>query len=126
MGNQWVILWTASVSLLRTVGHVLRNVDAATDLRMRSAVDDAWNKWSTHKDEHRIFWEFIEEARNSILKEFDLQAGQGVIVRPGGDHTVTYPIYLDGFGEADQLELLDTALEWWHVELERIESHSAI
>lgn len=125
MGKHWVILWAASLALLRAVGHALEKVDAATDQRMRSAVDEAWNRWKSDTDKHRIFWGFIDDVRNSILKDFDLKAGQGVIVRPGADHTVTYPIYVEGFGEMDQIELLENALDWWRTELESIEERAS-
>ena len=124
MGNRWVILWVASVALLRAVGHALKKVDATSDWRLELAVDEAWECWSSQRDEHHIFWDFIEDARNNILKEFELGAGQGVTVRPGADHTVTYPVYLEGFGVQDQAELLDRALDWWQKELEKIEAPS--
>lgn len=125
MGDRWVIRWAASLALLRAVGHALAKVDAATDAHLRKAVEEAWERWRTHKDENRIFWRFIEDVRNSILKEFELKAGQGVIVRPGGGHTVTYPVYLEGFRELDQIELLDTALEWWRTKLDEVEARAA-
>lgn len=125
MGNRWVILWVASVALLRAVGHALKKVDATSDRRLELAVDEAWECWSSQRDEHHIFWDFIEDARNNILKEFELGAGQGVTVRPGADHTVTYPVYLEGFGVQDQAELLDRALDWWQKELEKIEARAS-
>jgi hypothetical protein len=125
MGDRWVILWAASLALLRAVGHALEKVDAASDARLREAVEEAWERWGTHQDENRIFWEFIDDVRNSILKEFELKAGQGVIVRPGGGHTVTYPVYLEGFSEMDQIELLDTALDWWRARLDEVEARAA-
>jgi cytolysin (calcineurin-like family phosphatase) len=89
------------------------------------AIDEAWKRWKSRRDEHRIFWEFIDDVRNSILKEFELRAGQGVIVRPGSDHMVTYPVYLEGFDVQDQVELLERALDWWRAELDLVEARAS-
>ena len=39
--RRWRVLWAGAMALLRTVGHVLRNVDGA-DPRVRPVVDAAW------------------------------------------------------------------------------------
>jgi hypothetical protein len=125
MGDRWVILWAASVTLLRTVGHALKKVDATSDERLEVAIAEAWERWKSNKAEHRVFWLFIDKLRNSILKEFELGAGQGVNIRLGlGDHEVSYPVDLDGLEELDQIELLHNAIAWWHRELDRIESRA--
>ncbi len=60
--------WVALLALLRAVGHVLAKVDAASSPAMQTAVDDRWEEWRRNRREHRIFWEFIEVERNSVLK----------------------------------------------------------
>ena len=57
--------YIAIIALLRSVGHVFEKVDCADDDRR------AWSKvrWPTWKQDP-IFGEFIEPARNALLKEF--------------------------------------------------------
>lgn len=57
--------YVAIIALLRSVGHVFEKVDC-TDASRR-----AWTKarWPTWKQEP-IFGDFIEPARNALLKEF--------------------------------------------------------
>lgn len=57
--------WVAAVTLLRAVGHVLRNVDRERDETHRRSVDDAWQ---TPKPE--IFTHFIEETRANTIKKY--------------------------------------------------------
>jgi hypothetical protein len=133
MGPRWLILWTASVALLRSVGHTLWKVDAEGDPALRSAASAAYEEWnSPDAAEHAIF-RFIEDARNLTLKEgtpgkridgLDApgSAGQGVTVRPGGGHEVHYQVYDDRFADRDQLEVLDAAVAWWHRQLDDIEA----
>ena len=60
----------ATVSLLRAVGHVLNKVDGASCPEMRAAVDEVWSEWKADKTANAIFFDFIEDERNSILKEY--------------------------------------------------------
>src|SRR6185312_1454897 len=63
--------YVAALALVRAVGHVLDKVDANENgPRPGLSVDVAYAKWKANRDEHRIFWEFIEEERNNILKEY--------------------------------------------------------
>jgi hypothetical protein len=39
----------------------------------------------------QILWGFIDEERNSILKEYTLSAGQGVTVRPAACQSIPKP-----------------------------------
>src|ERR1035437_960735 len=82
-GREWRIRWVTAVALLRSVGHVLRNVDAPTDPILESVITEAWSKLSHTKPEPAIFWRFIEDERNNILKEYRISAGLGITVRPG-------------------------------------------
>src|SRR5262245_12154749 len=67
---EWRTNWIAGVAMLRTVGHVLHKVDAKTSTTHRSLIESAWAAWKMNKDEHWIFFDFIEKERNNILKTF--------------------------------------------------------
>src|ERR1041384_3190884 len=64
--------WVAAMALLRTVGHVLANIDAASSAYAKREIDNAWQKLRSSKPEPKIFWRFIEEGRNLVLKEYQL------------------------------------------------------
>src|SRR3954463_9903771 len=81
-GRAWRRQWVLSITLLRAIGHVLDKVDGASSAAARKAID-AW--WSAVKATRpAIFWQFIDQERNSVLKTYQSNAGQGVTVKIGG------------------------------------------
>ena len=76
-------LGAAAVPLLLSVGHVLHKVDAKSNHAMARAVEEAFVNLKATAPEPRLFWAFIEEERNNILKEYRSSAKQNVTVRPG-------------------------------------------
>src|SRR5918996_909674 len=79
-GLQWRTRWAAAVALLRSVGHVLQKVDVEASPAMAQAVTEAWTRMNASKPEPRIFWGFIEEERNNILKGYRSSAKQNVTI----------------------------------------------
>lgn len=138
-GSSWRRWWITSVVLLRTVGHVLKKVDSTRSAAHKLAIDEAWRSLRRSKPEPAIFWGFIEDERNNILKEYKLSAGQGVIVRPGGvtvnrvtgeQHaseglpTIYHYVINDGcFKGRDPRCVLREAIEWWRAHLDAIDSN---
>lgn len=136
-GREWRIRWVTSVALLRAIGHVLRNVDAHTNQLLKSVIEDSWKRLSATKPEPAIFWEFIEDERNNILKEYRLSAGLGITVRPGTCHInlqtgeqrgdpgrptlFDYAMRSGPFAGRDQREVLKQAIEWWESYLEAVD-----
>ncbi|HXF26731.1 MAG TPA: hypothetical protein VN610_05630, partial [Bryobacteraceae bacterium] len=74
-------------ALMRAVGHVLDRMDANENGPCPGlSVDVAYAKWKANRDEHRIFWEFIEEERNNILKKYTFGFVSGDIpILAGGE-----------------------------------------
>lgn len=84
-----------------------------------------------------VFWQFIEEERNSILKEYRLGAGQGVTLRPATTHIdsqtgqswseaglptlYSYRINSGPYEGMDQRVVLQMAIDWWDGHLTEIE-----
>lgn len=140
-GREWRISWVTTVALLRAVGHVLRNVDAPTDTLLKRIVTEEWSKLSATKPEPAIFWQFIEDERNNILKEYRLSAGLNITVRPGtvqldlntgeqrgepGLPTLyDYRMKSGPYAGIDQREVLRQALSWWDSYLSVIEAKYA-
>jgi hypothetical protein len=79
----WRTRWVALVALLRAVGHVLSSVDSDRDARTKDAIDSAWNQLRRSRPEPRIFWDFIQDERNNVLKAYRFGAGLNITVRPG-------------------------------------------
>ncbi|MEO7129247.1 MAG: hypothetical protein ABI040_10365 [Rhodoferax sp.] len=137
-GRQWRRRWITSIVLLRAVGHVLKNVDGKRSPEYRTAINDRWKHLKSTKPDNMILWSFIEEERNTILKEYQTRAGQGVTVRPGGvgidlqtgEHKADpplpaiyhYTINTGPFAGRDQRELIAEGIAWWEKELDAIDA----
>jgi hypothetical protein len=139
-GPTWRRRWVIAIVLLRAVGHVLDKVDGTRSPELRKAITKWWQDLRTSKPKPEIFWLFIEEERNTIIKEYQTNAGQGVTVF-GQGFTVNMrtgqqeadfltppkpPIYhytmnAGHFKAQDQRELIDEAIQWWENELNSID-----
>src|SRR5260221_6117013 len=76
--------WVAVMTLLRTVGLVLKAVDRpAADMATQERIDSAWDQLNASKPEPRIFWEFIDAERYQVLHLYDIRAFVRTTVRPG-------------------------------------------
>jgi hypothetical protein len=75
-GIEWETKFSAAVALLRSVGHVLHEVDMEKN-SLRQAIDNHWTALKEGKANKKpeIFWEFIYGERNLILKKGELRTG---------------------------------------------------
>lgn len=64
------VIYVASVTLLRTVGHVLHKVDCDRHPEIKQEVERKYRDWKRGLGKDRIFTDFIEKERNLILKEY--------------------------------------------------------
>jgi len=140
-GREWRIAWVTCVALLRAVGHALRNVDSRSSPGMARAIEAAWSKLARTKPNPKIFWQFIEEERNNILKEYRLTAGLAITLRPGTAHCnirtgeqwgepglptlYDYAMRSGPYEGFDQRRVLSEAIDWWDSYLRSIEAASA-
>ena len=140
-GRQWRRRWITCVVLLRAVGHVLDNVDGGRDAKLRRAVDNWWKNLKATKPEPLVFWAFIEEERNAILKEYQTRAGQGVTIQLSGIELnlrtgeqksdppkpaiYHYTINTGPFAGRGQRELLHEAIVWWDTQLNAIDADAS-
>lgn len=139
-GARWRRVWVMNVALLRAVGHVLDKVDGESCAEMRAAVDAHWKSLNATKPAPPIFWEFIEQERNNVLKGYRIGAGQGVVIRlggmqanttgpgqppdPPGPTTYTYTIIGGPFDGQDQRDIIQRAIEWWEEQINEIEARA--
>jgi hypothetical protein len=76
--------WVALMTLLRTVGLVLKSVDHEVgNAQMRRAIDDHWNRLNAMKPEPRIFHDFIDAERYQAVHLYEIRAGVNITIRPG-------------------------------------------
>jgi hypothetical protein len=136
-GGQWRRRWIAAIVLLRAVGHVFDNIDGARSVAYQRAISDWWAKLKSARPEPRIFWDLIDDERNTVLKEYRTRAGQGVTVRVSGvqinlqtgEQKVDpplpaiyhYTINSGTFAGRDQREVIAEAIHWWERELDAID-----
>jgi hypothetical protein len=121
-GRAWRRRWVAAVVLLRTVGYVLKEVDARISPEYERAIDEAWSSLSVSKPEPAIFWQFIDKERGNIIHQYEVGAGQGVTIHL--DHKPTeyhYLINTGPFAGRDQRVILKEAIAWWESYLDRID-----
>jgi hypothetical protein len=122
------VLYVAAVALARAVGHVLQKVDAKLNDRLSSAVAAAYEDWKSQRAENRIFWDFIEEERNQVLKQYELGFFAGPINVMAGreihrlDEHLFCPITSGPFAGEDCRDVLHECITWWEEKLARIDS----
>ena len=115
--------WFAVVALLRAVGHGLRNEDAARSVYLRETIEFAWQKWKNDFYSSEIFYGFIEDERNTLLKEYRFENERKIYVE---DSTgVEQHLVLIGGQVVAPANALRIAWEWWQAEIGRIERHAA-
>lgn len=126
------VYWVALLALLRAVGHVLNKVDGASSSALREAVDARWDSWQRNRDQHRLFWDFIEAERNAVLKTYEMGVHPGdvqvLVDNPAAaevftlDECIFKPL-LDGpFAGEDGRDVARDAIVWWQGELSGIAS----
>ncbi len=120
-GGNWRIDWVAVVTLLRAVGHVLLLVDKL-ESPAKAAIIAAEERWKPKPARDAIYWEFIYEERNNVVKEYMIgeTAPSYLLTEEGGRF-----ILEDGSGflllEEPNIERVYEALVWWEEELSTIE-----
>lgn len=136
--SEWRIYWTASLSLLRSVGHVLHKVDSKTSPRHKDIIAKWWTANKANKNS--IFHDFIDCERNAILKEYTFAPTHEVhelsydfgdeVIRLVDDQgntktleSLTMPWPTEKYPEAraDAASLIWEAYKWWHQQLFNIQ-----
>ena len=148
--------WAGLVALLRAVGHVLDKVDgeqeedphirgmvrcpdgvyyqfdAAAAKAMSQAIRAAYQDLKQSRPEPKIFWEFIEQERNNILKEYQSGACFLRLYQPGnstpGPRQPPPEMFVmqDGpFAGHDAADVAEQAIHWWGTYLDRIDKRAA-
>jgi hypothetical protein len=114
--------WFAAVALLRAVGHALKNEDAARSVYLREAIEAAWQKWKTNFYASQMFYGFIEDERNALLKEYRFESERKIYVEEAAG--VGQRLVLICGQAVAPVAALNMAWKWWQVEIRRIEGHA--
>lgn len=137
---EWRLHWILAVVLLRTVGHVLHNVDGQTSPRVKTLAQAMHARWKGEDPADAIFRDFIERERNSILKEYASNMSEGPVpivahlqAQDGFDsirhflieENIYRPIEDGPYAGEDGRTVLDDAIEWWHRQLDEIDQSFA-
>jgi len=122
------VLWVAGIALARAVGHVLRKVDGKQEDAVGAAIKSAYESWQTDRSGNAIFWNFIQEERNQVLKQYEIGffAGPVDVVAGGEIHTLDDHLFCpmtDGsYAGEDCRDILEQAIQWWEQQLAAIEA----
>ena len=136
-GASWRINYMANVALLRAVYHVLESRDVPSNSKLQQAFE-AWKaELLRTKPSPEIYWRFIVDERNQLLKEytatpvknslvpeitFDLSTGN---TKNLGRVRQQYVVAEGHFAGQEQRHLIKQAIVWWEHELEQLERASA-
>nr|WP_143023843.1 hypothetical protein [Pseudomonas benzenivorans] len=126
----WRRRWLTVVTLLRAIGHILKNVDRKQSQDNAHAIDLWWQELSKNKLGNEIFWKFINKERNSILKEYLTEGSFKASITTY--HTTNESIgstsshFEDGhFKGRSTLEVVEEAIEWWEIQLDAIDAYAS-
>jgi hypothetical protein len=139
------VAWVGIVTLLRAVGHVVSKIDAEQNPNVDRIVKRLWSDWRSTKPDPAIFWEFIENERNSVLKQYEFGFWRTFQERRSEEGPVTIELrgvipvqaeaqllplnlpdlkslIVDGpFRGRSEREVAAEAIEWWNQTLAEIE-----
>lgn len=136
---RWRIHWVAAITLIRAVGHVLDKVDGK-NAEIKSIASALFKSWK-HGDQNIIFRDFIDQERNSVLKEYTfnlhplekvdvaisvkLRNSDGEIIDSSEVFGIGENIYRPMLGEYrsgdDARDVYSDAIEWWELQLNTID-----
>ena len=117
--------WITAITILRAVGHILRNIDASRSPALQSAVEASWKRWNSQPFQHLIFHEFIEKERNNILKEYRSSVFPSPSEKQNSlDAPEIYSTILVGDRSYSPLEAINSSIKWWEAELSHIEAQA--
>ena len=135
--SQWRRRWLTVLALLRAIGHVLDKVDGADSPALRSAINQWRPEVKGDKEHHAIFWEFVEQERNNVLKTYRWAIRRQVLlevtpieINLSKSKVIEVPILppqeLQAIGSGrfknwDPILLASEAIAWWAAQLVRVD-----
>ena len=129
--DKFRVIWVAAIAQVRAVGHVLHKVDSERDPKLKKIIEEAFHGWKKNKEDNAIFWDFVENERNSVLKQYEfgfLFGPIGVIVPAEQevvelDESLFCPILEGRYEGEDCRDVLADAIKWWKTQLDVIDEN---
>lgn len=130
--GRWRPRLVSSIGLLRTMGDILRKVEAKQSEAHRACIIPWWDRLRDTKPEPRIWWDFIDKDRSLILHEYAFRVerrfprllasstGVPMVAASGRMFLASADLFTvtEGhFKGRDGRHLLREALQWWRVQL---------
>ncbi|WP_446619671.1 hypothetical protein [Vibrio alfacsensis] len=117
------IHWISTICLLRAIGHVLDKVDAELSLIHKEEISNWWK--AIKRDKPSIFWDFINESRNLVVKEYDVNfiTYECELISTnfdGSTEVAENPVHIMKSGD-ELFGIVADALLWWEVQLKDLE-----
>jgi len=109
----WQVKWIAGMSMLRSIGYVLKKVDSKISEDRQAVISELWQDWTSQRETNAIFWDFIDLERHNILKEFALGFTHEPYLEPD-EYEVEDIVY-------DKIAQYREAVYWWRFQLRSAE-----
>lgn len=118
----WKSHWQSSVSRLRTVCDVLKNVDMNQSSIAKEVLTERFKShWQPEDDDETWFTAFIKPTRDDIQHIYSLTPTREVKVYGDHDEEVVVTLMLEGEDyHEDALHMLNEAASWVQSELDAI------
>jgi len=73
--SEWKVIWIGTCALLRTAIDLFR-VDAKSCINreIRDQLRSEWKSIEENKEDHPIFWKFLQKERNNIIHQYEWTA----------------------------------------------------
>jgi hypothetical protein len=130
--NQARLFWFAALAMVRSIGDVVKNVDANGRSQFEAELVTRWKLWKAEP----MFADFIKPERDAIVHEYESSLAEegNLFPKDGGslllengnalprDTTITRLVKSGGMFEGSAPEVaLSEALAWWEEKLSELE-----
>ena len=124
--NNWKVIWIGAITLLRSVGQVLKKIDGQ-DPVVLDVSNTFYKDWKTNPN-HKIFHDFIKSERDNLLKEYEssVDAADVFLFTAGTeqyvvDDNIYRPFSYGAWEGEDSRDVYKLAIAWWENELDKID-----
>lgn len=129
--------WLTMLTLLRSVGYVLKKIDSRTSDAHRFVIHKKWDEANAGKSrcEPPILWGFIEQERNNVLKQYEFGVRGSLIIEissppapipVGTNYDIepkfdVWPLIAGRFAGEQPFVVVQQAIEYWREYLDDVE-----
>lgn len=125
--GRWKVSWAGICALLNASVHLMRKQDATSciPLQIRKSPNAKWHELGKNKAKYPIFWDFIDQERNNILKEYRFSPDEVILKADGSLEPKRGLLYMLGeneksilvirggqFGGRPALDVAEEAANW--------------